>query len=145
LGLKLQDSKTIHLTTRCQPATGTKVQTWPILETTADLKKNTSRLLSLFSFKILSTSIDQCFVRKYGNLCVFLKTLSQKVPKRCNKTKSEHLQNAANFSNFILLPFASVMVDLPGISVVNGDQRKTAEWWQLKDIRRELLRSNTKP
>lgn len=118
-----------------------------ILETTADLKKHIS-LAQSFQFEDFEPYINKAlnaFVRKYvGNLHIVLKdAFSDDDPNATIKNEArEHLQNAlANFGYFIYLPFASVMMDSSGISVVNSDQRKTAEWWQLKDIRRELLRS----
>jgi hypothetical protein len=118
-----------------------------ILATTADLKKHIS-IAQSFQFTDFEPYINKAlnaFVRKYvGNLHVFLKdAFADDAPDASIKNEArEHLQNAiANFGYFIYLPFSSVMMDSSGISVVNSDQRKTAEWWQLKDIRRELLRS----
>lgn len=118
-----------------------------ILETTADLKKHLS-IAQSFQFEDFQPYINKAlnaFVRKYvGNLHVVLQdTFEADTPYADIKNEArEHLQNAiANFGYFIYLPFSSVMMDSSGISVVNTEQRKTAEWWQLKDIRRELLRS----
>lgn len=118
-----------------------------ILETTEDLKKYVSLAQSFtFSdFEPYITKAVNAFTKKYvGNLHVFLEDESAApiIDFEIKNEAREHLRNAiANFGYFIYLPFASVQMDSSGISVVNSDQRKTAEWWQLKDIRRELLRS----
>jgi hypothetical protein len=118
-----------------------------ILETTEDLKKYVSLAQSFQfpDFEPYITKAVNAFTKKYvGNLHVFLKDKFQTpdIHFELKNEAREHLRNAiANFGYFIYLPFASVQMDSSGISVVNSDQRKTAEWWQLKDIRRELLRS----
>ncbi|HSD07905.1 DUF6712 family protein [Flavobacterium sp.] len=118
-----------------------------ILDTTADLKKYVS-LAQSFQFEDFEPYITKAvnaFTKKYvGNLHVFLKDEfnTPDIHFELKNEAREHLRNAiANFGYFIYLPYASVQMDSSGISVVNNDQRKNAEWWQIKDIRRELLRS----
>jgi hypothetical protein len=118
-----------------------------ILDTTVDLKKYISIAESFQfpDFEPYITKAVNAFTKKYvGNLHILLKDESQTpdIHFELKNEAREHLRNAiANFGYFIYLPFASVQMDSSGISVVNNDQRKNAEWWQLKDIRRELLRS----
>lgn len=116
-----------------------------ILNNTAELKKYIS-IADSFQFPDFEPYITKAvnsFTRKYvGDLHTELASEATGTNATIKNQAREHLQNAiANFGYFMYLPFASVMMDSSGISVVNNDQRKTAEWWQLKDIRRELLRS----
>lgn len=54
----------------------------------------------------------------------------------------EHLRSAlANFAFFMYLPFYQVTLDSSGASVPVNGNKKTPEWWQTADMRRELLRS----
>lgn len=118
-----------------------------ILETTEDLKKYVSLAQSFVftDFEPYITKAVNAFTKKYlGNLHVFLKDefATPDIHFEIKNEAREHLRNViANFGYFIYLPFSAVMADSSGISVVNSDQRKSAEWWQIKDIRRELLRS----
>jgi len=116
-----------------------------ILASTVDLKQYLS-LAQSFVFDDFEPYIAKAvnsFTRKYvGDLHIQLQDLATGENAEIKNEAREHLQNAiANFGYFIYLPFASVMMDSSGISVVTSDNRKNAEWWQLKDIRRELLRS----
>jgi hypothetical protein len=116
-----------------------------ILSTTPELKKYIS-IASSFQFPDFEPYITKAvnaFTRKYvGNLHKELEQEATGDNAAIKNQAREHLQNAiANFGYFIYMPFASVMIDSSGLSVVANDQRKSAEWWQLKDIRRELLRS----
>jgi hypothetical protein len=116
-----------------------------ILSSTADLKKYVS-LAQSFVFADFEPYISKAvnaFTRKYvGDLHVQIKDLATGENAEIKNEAREHLQNAiANFGYFVYLPFASVMMDSSGISVVKNENRQNAEWWQLKDIRRELLRS----
>lgn len=47
----------------------------------------------------------------------------------------------ANFAYFLFTPYASVQMDSSGMSNIVNENRKNLEWYQLNDIRRELLRS----
>lgn len=116
-----------------------------ILSTTAELKKYISIAASFQfpDFEPYITKAVNSFTRKYvGNLHEELAAVATGTNAAIKNQAREHLQNAiANFGYFMYLPFASVMIDSSGVSVVANEQRKSAEWWQLKDIRRELLRS----
>lgn len=116
-----------------------------ILSTTAELKKYISIAASFQfpDFEPYITKAVNSFTRKYvGNLHEELANEATGDNAAIKNQAREHLQNAiANFGYFMYLPFASVMIDSSGISVVANENRKSAEWWQLKDIRRELLRS----
>lgn len=116
-----------------------------ILASTADLKKHVSLAQSFVftDFEPYIAKAVNAFTRKYvGDLHILLKDLATGENAEIKNEAREHLQNAiANFGYFIYLPFASVMMDSSGISVVKNENRQNAEWWQLKDIRRELLRS----
>ncbi|MDO6813826.1 DUF6712 family protein [Tenacibaculum soleae] len=46
---------------------------------------------------------------------------------------------SANLAWFIYLPLANVQVSDSGIAVVNSNNSKPAEWWQIRDLRRSLL------
>jgi hypothetical protein len=117
-----------------------------ILETTEDLKKYISISDSFVfeDFKPYVLKSVNTFLRKYaGNLHEQLEyqAVGGSNAVIVNEAR-EFLRSAiSNFGYFLYLPYASVMMDSSGISVVNSEQRKNAEWWQLKDIRRELLRS----
>ncbi len=116
-----------------------------ILSTTAELKEYLS-IASSFQFQDFQPYIIKAinsFTRKYvGNLHEELAEQATGENATIQNQARAHLQNAiANFGYFMYLPFASVMIDSSGVSVVANEQRKAAEWWQLKDIRRELLRS----
>jgi hypothetical protein len=116
-----------------------------ILSTTAELKKYISIAASFQfpDFEPYITKAVNSFTRKYvGNLHDELSEEATGDNAAIKNQAREHLQNAiANFGYFMYLPFSSVMIDSSGISVVANENRKSAEWWQLKDIRRELLRS----
>jgi hypothetical protein len=116
-----------------------------ILTSTADLKKYVSLSGSFLfpDFEPYITKAVNSFTRKYvGNLHTTLDAVASGTDATIKNEAREHLRNAiANFGYFIYLPFSSVMMDSSGITVVASEQRKSAEWWQLKDIRRELLRS----
>lgn len=116
-----------------------------ILNSTADLKKyiSISGSFQFEDFEPYITKAVNTFTRKYvGDLHTTLKDLATGANSEIENEAREHLRNAiSNFGYFIYLPLASVMMDSSGISVVTNENRKSAEWWQIKDIRRELLRS----
>lgn len=118
-----------------------------ILETTEDLKKyvTVSQSFQFEDFEPYITKSINAYTRKYvGSLHVFLKdeVNAPDIHFEIKNEAREHLRNAiANFGMFIYFPFLSVMIDSSGATVVNTDQRKSTEWWQNKDMRRELLRS----
>lgn len=118
-----------------------------ILDNTTDLKKHVSvaNSFQFADFQPYITKAVNTFTRKYvGNLHIKLATATEEteVNAAIKNEAREHLQNAiSNFGYFLYLPLASVIMDSSGISVVTNENRKSAEWWQIKDIRRELLRS----
>lgn len=46
---------------------------------------------------------------------------------------------SANLAWFLYMPLANVQVTDSGISVTSGTDYKSAEWWQIRDLRRSLL------
>ena len=59
-----------------------------------------------------------------------------------NDTKKEVynllLEASANLSWFLYLPLAQVQVTDNGVAVSSGENYKTAEWWQIRDLRRSF-------
>lgn len=116
-----------------------------ILSTTADLQKYIS-VSQNFQFPVFEPYITKAlntYTYKYvGMLHEKLKDLSAGANAEILNEARGHLQSAiANFGYFLFTPFNSVLMDASGMSNVNNEQRKNIEWWQLNDIRRELLRS----
>lgn len=118
-----------------------------ILASNEDLKKYVT-IGENFVFDVFQPYIIKAvnrFTKKYvGNLHVAL----EDAPAVDDENKEvltearEHLQSAiANFGWFIYLPFAPLHLDSSGITVVQNEQRKQPEWWQIKDLRREILQS----
>lgn len=116
-----------------------------ILSTTADLQKYIS-VSQNFTFQVFEPYITKAlnsYTRKYvGELHEKLKDLSTEANAEILNQAREHLRSAiANFGYFLFTPYNSVLMDSSGMSNITNDQRKNIEWWQLNDIRRELLRS----
>jgi len=116
-----------------------------ILQTTTDLKKylSLSQNFEFDDFQPYLLKAINSFTRKFvGDLHTQLISVATDTNATIKNEAREHLRNAlANFGYFLYIPYASVQLDSAGISIVNSDQRKNAEWWQINDIRRELLRS----
>jgi hypothetical protein len=116
-----------------------------ILETTSDLKKYVS-IAQSFEFEDFEPYIQKAinaYTNKYvGNLHELLENEFTGDNSDIKNQAREHLRSAiANFGMYIYLPYLMVQMDSSGISVNTSDNRKNPEWWQTKDIRRELLRS----
>lgn len=116
-----------------------------ILETTSDLKKYVS-IAQSFEFDDFQPYIQKAvnaFTYKYvGNLHTTLSSVSVGTNAEIKNEAREHLRSAiANFGMYIYLPLLQVQLDSSGISVNISENRKSPEWWQTKDIRRELLRA----
>jgi hypothetical protein len=116
-----------------------------ILETTSDLKKYVTVAQS-FEFEDFEPYIQKAinaYIHKYvGNLHELLEDEPTGTNAEIKNEAREHLRSAiANFGMYIFLPYLQVQLDSSGISVNTSDNRKSAEWWQTKDIRRELLRA----
>jgi len=119
-----------------------------ILDNISEYKKYVSiatsfQVVDIEPFKI--RAIDE-FTSKYvGNLH---QTLADDATGDNADIKNEarkHLSSAiANFAFYLYSPYEAVMQDSSGITVTNSETKKTAEWWQLKDIRRDRLRSGHK-
>lgn len=118
-----------------------------IITSNEDLKKYVT-VGENFQFEVFEPYITKAvnrFTKKYvGNLHVTLETAPATDAE--NETilteAREHLKSAiANFGWFIYLPFAPLHLDSSGIHVVQNDNRKQPEWWQIKDLRREILLS----
>lgn len=116
-----------------------------ILETTSDLKKYVS-IAQSFEFDDFQPYIQKAvnaFTYKYvGSLHLALSDQATGTNATIKNEAREHLRSAiANFGMYIYLPLLQVQLDSSGISVNISENRKSPEWWQTKDIRRELLRA----
>ena len=116
-----------------------------ILSTTDDLKKYIS-VAQNFEFSDFEPYIEKAqnsYTCKYvGELHEFLKDEATEANKEILNAARNHLRSAiANFGYFLFTPYNSVNMDSSGMSNNVSENRKNIEWWQLNDIRRELLRS----
>lgn len=116
-----------------------------ILNSTEDIKKYVP-VAQNFEFDDFIPFHDKAinaFTRKYvGDLHEFLKSQSEGANADVKNKAREILRDAiANFGMYIFYPFLQIQLDSSGISVNVSDNRKSPEWWQIKDTRRELLRS----
>lgn len=117
-----------------------------IIESTPDLKKYVS-VSGSFIFEDFEPYINKAkatFVTKYvGNLDSVVDVISSTdTDKEVKKTARDLLASAiANFGMFLYFPLLQIELDSSGASVPQNENRKSAEWWQIKDARRELLRS----
>lgn len=116
-----------------------------ILENNTDLKEYVS-IAQSFTFEDFIPYIQKAvnaFTKKYvGNLHVVLDSLSSGENSEIKNEAREYLRSSiANFGMYLFLPYLQVQMDSTGISVNVSENRKSPEWWQTKDIRRELLRS----
>lgn len=116
-----------------------------ILSTKEDLKKyiSISDNFEFDAFALYITKAINTYTFKYvGNLHVFLVEEATGNNSQILNEAREHLRSAiANFGYFLFTPYNSVMMDSSGMANIQNEQRKNIEWWQLNDIRRELLRS----
>lgn len=116
-----------------------------IINNTAELKKYIS-VNDKFAFDNFSPYINKAinaYTKKYvGNLHDFLEDIESTENETIKNEAREHLASAiANFSMFLYLPYFMVQMDSSGMSIAVNENRKTVEWWQAADIKRELLRS----
>lgn len=116
-----------------------------ILADTTDLKKYVS-IAASFQFEDFEPYIDKAvnaYTRKYvGDLHEFLENTATGTNATEKNKARAYLQSAiANFGMYIFMPLLQVQLDSSGISVNVSENRKSPEWWQTKDIRRELLRA----
>lgn len=117
-----------------------------IIESTIELKKYVSVAQS-FVFEEFEPYINKAvttYIRKYvGNLHDQLNEIPEADTNKTIKAKAkEYLAAAiANFGMFIYFPLLQIHLDASGASVPQNENRKSPEWWQIKDARRELLRS----
>ena len=116
-----------------------------ILNSTADIKKHVSvaESLQFADFQPYIQKAVNTFTKKYvGNLHTTLADAATGTNADVKNQARDYLQAAiANFGWFIYLPMASVQMDSSGISVAQTEYRKSADFWQIKDIRREALRA----
>lgn len=118
-----------------------------ILNTTTDLKQYIAIAQSFEydDFKpYITKAVNKFTVRYVGNLHETLadESLPDSENSNIKNTAREYLRSAiANFAWFLYLPLAQVQMDSSGISVATNENRATPQWWQIKDIRRELLQS----
>ena len=116
-----------------------------ILATTTDLKKYVS-IAQSFQFEDFEPYIQKAvnaYTHKYvGNLHTILADAATGTNAEIKNEAREHLRSAiANFGMYIYLPLLAVQLDSSGISVNTSENRSAANWGQIKDIRRELLRA----
>jgi len=116
-----------------------------ILETTSDLKKYVTVAQS-FEFEDFEPYIQKAinaYTHKYvGNLHTTLVDEATGTNATIKNEAREHLRSAiANFGMYIFFPYLQVQLDSSGISVNTSENRAPANWGQIKDIRRELLRA----
>lgn len=116
-----------------------------ILANKTDLKKYVS-IANSFEFKDFEPYIQKAvyaYTHKYvGNLHVELDAQATGTNASIKNEAREHLRSAiANFGMYIFLPLLAVQLDSSGISVNTSENRAAANWGQIKDIRRELLRA----
>jgi len=116
-----------------------------ILANTSDLKKYVS-IAQSFEFEDFEPYIQKAvnaYTHKYvGNLHTTLADEETGINATIKNEAREHLRSAiANFGMYIYLPLLAVQLDSSGISVNTSENRAPANWGQIKDIRRELLRA----
>jgi hypothetical protein len=118
-----------------------------ILNNNSDLKKYVS-ISSSFIFSDFEPYISKAinkYIHKYvGNLHIYLEKEfdSSSDGFEVKNEAREYLRSAiSNFGYFLFTPYNSILMDSSGMSNINNDQRKPIEWWQLNDIRRDLLAS----
>jgi hypothetical protein len=116
-----------------------------ILETTYDLKRYVTVAQS-FEFEDFEPYIQKAinaYTHKYvGNLHTTLVDEATGTNATIKNEAREHLRSAiANFGMYIFFPYLQVQLDSSGISVNTSENRAPANWGQIKDIRRELLRA----
>lgn len=119
-----------------------------ILSNNTDLQKYIS-IADSFTFETFEPYIIKAinsYIKKYvGNLHIVLENEFTDQALEGYEIKNEareHLRSAiANFGYFQFTPYNSVMMDSAGMGNLVNENRKNIEWWQLNDIRRELLRS----
>lgn len=115
-----------------------------ILASLADLKKYVT-VASKFNFELFEPYITKAansFTIKFvGKLHEELADIESGDDSVKNEAR-EYLRAAlANFGMFLYLPYMQVQMDSSGINVAQNQDRKTAEWWQINDIRRDYLRA----
>jgi hypothetical protein len=117
-----------------------------IIESTIELKKYVSVAQS-FVFDEFEPYINKAittYIRKYvGDLHEQLNLIDAADSNKEIKLKAKDYLSAAiaNFGMFLYFPLLQIQLDSSGASVPQNENRKSAEWWQIKDARRELLRS----
>ena len=116
-----------------------------ILSTTADLQKyiSVAKNFIFADFELYINKAINTYTRKYvGNLHELLEDQDSGINATILNEAREHLRSAiANFGFYLFSPYNSIAMDSSGMANVVNDHRKNIEWWQLNDIRRELLRS----
>lgn len=116
-----------------------------ILQTTSNLKKYIA-IGESFVFDDFQPYINKAvlkFTKRYvGDLHTELQNVATGTNASIKNEAREHLRNAlANFSWFLYMPLAQLQIDSAGITIATNENRKSAEWWHIKDLRRELLQS----
>lgn len=116
-----------------------------ILENTSDIKKYIT-VAGSFEFSDIESYITKAvnkFTYRYvGNLHVTLADVATGTNADIKNEAREHLRSVlANFAWFLYIPTAQLIIDGSGISISTNQERKSPEWWQIKDLRRECLQS----
>lgn len=118
-----------------------------ILNTTEELKKYIA-ISDSFIFEdikpYIKKAVNNFTKRVVGNLHEVLEIEATDTDVNADlKNKArEELRNAlSNFAWFLYLPFGQLQMDSSGISIATNENRKAAEFWQIKDLRREALHS----
>lgn len=95
------------------------------------------------TFQSYISKANNSYVKKYvGNLITELADAESGDDESIKNQAREHLRSAlANFAFFMYQPFFQLQMDSSGMSTVTNENRKQPEWWQLADVRRDLLRS----
>ncbi|RZJ71081.1 DUF6712 family protein [Flavobacterium sp.] len=116
-----------------------------ILENTADLRKYVavSNNLIFEDFEPYITKAVNHFTYKYlGDLQMYLGAEATGANADVkNKARGMLREALSNFGLFLYFPVGLVSIDSAGITTQNSEQRKTADNFQVNDIRRDLLQS----
>jgi hypothetical protein len=115
-----------------------------IFSNTADLQQyvTVNDRFNFERFQPYVTKAVNSFTNRYvGKLHVELEQAESGDDSIKNEAR-EHLKAAlANFAMFLYLPYMQVQMESTGINVAQNENRKSAEWWQVNDIRRDYLRA----
>lgn len=118
-----------------------------ILDSIADVKKyvSISETLKFADFQpYIKKAVNQFTYKYIGALDVELaEETAEAAPNAVLKNEARELlrEVLSNFGLLLYLPIAQVQFDGSGMTTAQNDRRKTAEWWQVKDIARDFMTS----